>query len=264
MRKCPNGHDVGDDVKYCPQCGAEIQEKVAEDIRFCKKCGQERKGAEKFCSHCGTPFCGNPIVNSDSSNAAGETAHGSSSNKVLMYLLIIVPILLIGGYFVNNHIQEEKRLEKARIEENERSAEEERKRIEEENKPANRFYNFAKTNEYVWEGEGPWGKYYPWISGGRGLLFFYPFNKSSGRVSFVRYGDGILYYNSGTGVYNVNDESLSFIIKAGNFKRNVDISFSMRIENEGNSVKLILWEERSKLEQRYNQIRKPISDPFNK
>ena len=128
MRKCPNGHDVSDDVKYCPKCGAEIQEKVAEDIRFCKKCGQERKGAEKFCSHCGTPFYGNPIVNSDSSNAAGETAHGSSSNKVLMYLLIIVPILLIGGYFVNNHIQEEKRLEKARIEENERAAEEERRK----------------------------------------------------------------------------------------------------------------------------------------
>lgn len=46
MRKCPNGHDVSDDVKYCPKCGAEIQENVAEDIRFCKKCGQERKGAE--------------------------------------------------------------------------------------------------------------------------------------------------------------------------------------------------------------------------
>ena len=132
MRKCPNGHDVSDDVKYCPKCGAEIQENVAEDIRFCKKCGQERKGADKFCSHCGTPFYGDPFINPDSSNAVGEIAHGSSSNKVLMYLLIIVPILLIGGYFVNNHIQEEKRLEKARIEENERAAEEERKRMAED------------------------------------------------------------------------------------------------------------------------------------
>ena len=132
MRKCPNGHDVSDDVKYCPKCGAEIQENVAEDIRFCKKCGQERKGAEKFCSHCGTPFYGDPVINPDSSNAIGEIAHGSSSNKILMLLLIIVPIILIGGYFVNNHIQEEKRLEKARIEENERAAEEERKRMAED------------------------------------------------------------------------------------------------------------------------------------
>lgn len=173
MRNCPNGHEVSDDLKFCPQCGAEIQEKIAKDVRFCKKCGNERKGVEKFCSHCGTPFNGDSSqISVFSSTATKEIIQGYSINKKTLYLLILVPVILLLGYFVNNHIQEEKRLEKERIEANERAAEEERKRIEEENKPANKFYNIAKTNEYVWEGEGPWSKYYPWISGGRGILFF--------------------------------------------------------------------------------------------
>jgi len=43
MKKCPNGHEVSGDVKFCPQCGAEMLEDVAEDVRFCKKCGNERR-----------------------------------------------------------------------------------------------------------------------------------------------------------------------------------------------------------------------------
>lgn len=130
MKICPNGHEVSDVAKFCPKCGAEIQESVAEEVRFCKKCGNERKGTEKFCSHCGNPFNGDSIINSDNSNEGG-IIHSFSSNKKTRYLLIIVPILLFGVFFINNHIQEQKRLEKARLEENERVAEE-RKRVAEE------------------------------------------------------------------------------------------------------------------------------------
>ena len=28
MRRCPNGHAVPDDVKYCPTCGSEIKEQA--------------------------------------------------------------------------------------------------------------------------------------------------------------------------------------------------------------------------------------------
>ena len=50
--KCPNGHEVNDNVKYCSTCGAEI----VSVNKFCTKCGSERKGTEKFCSQCGTPI----------------------------------------------------------------------------------------------------------------------------------------------------------------------------------------------------------------
>lgn len=42
--KCPNGHVVADNVKYCPTCGAEI----ISGNKFCTKCGSERKGAENM------------------------------------------------------------------------------------------------------------------------------------------------------------------------------------------------------------------------
>ena len=49
MKKCPNGHEVSDNVKFCPTCGANV---VSEKI-YCTKCGSERKGTEKYCPNCG-------------------------------------------------------------------------------------------------------------------------------------------------------------------------------------------------------------------
>jgi uncharacterized membrane protein YvbJ len=51
MRKCPNGHDVGDDVKYCPQCGNPLN----DGITICSKCGAEFSNKAKFCPKCGNP-----------------------------------------------------------------------------------------------------------------------------------------------------------------------------------------------------------------
>lgn len=52
-RICPNGHRVGDDMRFCPICGAEI---TIDGIRFCPNCGQERQSMDRFCTNCGLSF----------------------------------------------------------------------------------------------------------------------------------------------------------------------------------------------------------------
>ena len=91
MRRCPNGHEVADNVKFCPTCGAEI----ISGNKFCTKCGSERKGTEKFCSQCGTPF------DSVSSNnhAVFNNEKNSSFKKYLPYILGVLVLLGIIGYF---------------------------------------------------------------------------------------------------------------------------------------------------------------------
>lgn len=59
MKKCPNGHEVSDEVKFCPICGAEVVEKRA---KFCPQCGTERKENQKFCPQCGAAFEASRIV----------------------------------------------------------------------------------------------------------------------------------------------------------------------------------------------------------
>ena len=91
MKQCPNGHEVNDNVKYCPTCGAEIK----SENKYCAKCGSERKGTEKFCSQCGTPF------DSVSSNnhAVFNNEKNSSFKKYLPYILGVLVLLGIIGYF---------------------------------------------------------------------------------------------------------------------------------------------------------------------
>ena len=52
-RKCPNGHSVGDDMKFCPVCGAEL---LVSGMRFCPNCGKERQPNDLFCTNCGFSF----------------------------------------------------------------------------------------------------------------------------------------------------------------------------------------------------------------
>lgn len=95
MKQCPNGHSVGDNVKFCPECGAEI---VDSSAKFCAKCGNERKGNEKFCSQCGTPFDGTPI-------RENESVARRSSKKGIIIASVVALIALLGGaawYFLCN------------------------------------------------------------------------------------------------------------------------------------------------------------------
>lgn len=246
MKKCPNGHEVSDVAKFCPKCGAELHESIAEEVRFCKKCGNERKGAEKFCSHCGTPFYGD-----QTSLDLGEVAHGTSTNKTLIYILILVPIILIGGYFVNNHIQEKNRIEKEKIEENERAAEEERKRIEEENSPTKMLYKIAKNGSWGWRYMFS-KSFSPGFNDSRKnlytqFIFLYPISETTGKLSYlefteISFGD-YCGYQKLTSVYTITDNLLRATLQSFNgyngkfFKTGDNIVF--RIEKAGDKVNLI-------------------------
>lgn len=89
--KCPNGHEVTDNVKYCPTCGAEI----VSGNKFCTKCGSERMGTEKFCSQCGTPFDVEPNIN----HVVLNEGKSSSFKRYLPYILGAFVLLAIVGYF---------------------------------------------------------------------------------------------------------------------------------------------------------------------
>lgn len=95
MRKCPNGHDVSDNVKFCPQCGAEV---VDSNKEFCSNCGKERVDDEKFCSHCGTPFGNVP----NNAPIIVEEEKKGGFKKYLPYVIGVFLLLLIIGYFSSN------------------------------------------------------------------------------------------------------------------------------------------------------------------
>ena len=98
MKKCPNGHEVSDNVKFCPECGAEIKD---NGTKFCAKCGNERKGTEKFCSQCGTPY-GQSLTSNVSEI---EVSQDKSSKKGILIVAVVAIIALLGGaawYFLGN------------------------------------------------------------------------------------------------------------------------------------------------------------------
>lgn len=262
MKECPNGHEVSDTVKFCPQCGAEIQDKLAEEIRFCKKCGHERNGAEKFCSHCGFSFYGEPEYSS--SNI--ESVRNNAFNKKIISLLIVIPLLFVCGYYIYNHVEEEKRFEKERIEENERIAEAERKRIEEENKPDNKFYKLATNSNYVWatsEGSVK-GKNDKDQRTSKIYLYFYPKNKESGDVSVLTWWN---YYSMFIGrgssksqyrVRNGNSIYFKFRNKPSGWSGNIyEYEYVLDIINDGDNVKLVRLDG-----QEYQQEWKNKEDPL--
>lgn len=91
MKICPNGHEVNDDVKYCPTCGAEI----IIGNKFCTKCGSVRKGTEKYCSHCGTPFDGE--LTNERVIFIGEPK--TLFKKYLPYIIGAFALLAIIGFY---------------------------------------------------------------------------------------------------------------------------------------------------------------------
>lgn len=111
----------------------------------------------------------------------------------------------INGYVDKNgnstfDVQDEevKRVVQAKIDEKENERKEaERKRIEEENSPTNRFYNIAKSGYYVWSYtlSKISKNYYKYVNGivldkeERTIcaFFFYPESTSTGRLSYVEF-----------------------------------------------------------------------------
>ncbi|MBR1688554.1 MAG: zinc-ribbon domain-containing protein [Prevotella sp.] len=50
--KCTNCHsEVSESVKFCPECGAKIN-----NIKFCSQCGTRLQPNAKFCLECGAPI----------------------------------------------------------------------------------------------------------------------------------------------------------------------------------------------------------------
>lgn len=95
MKQCPNGHDVSDNMRFCPTCGAEV---VEDGTLFCTKCGNKRKGTEKFCPQCGTPYGEVP-------SPQIVQVHNPKSRKGLVIAVVCLLVLVLGGvawYFLGN------------------------------------------------------------------------------------------------------------------------------------------------------------------
>jgi hypothetical protein len=94
-KMCPNGHEVNDNVRFCPTCGAEVS---LGGSRFCKKCGNERLGTENFCSKCGTPFVGVSTLSTNDITYNGNETNNSFKMKIILPVVIgVVLLAFIGG-----------------------------------------------------------------------------------------------------------------------------------------------------------------------
>ena len=207
MNLCPNGHEVSDNVKFCPECGVEVKDNGA---KYCAKCGNERKGTEKFCSQCGTPYGQSPTSNVSETNVC----QGISSKKGILIAAIVAVIALLGAaawYFLGNrNIKDEevKIIVQAKVDEKrkeeERHAEEERKRIEEEehrrweeeNKGVAKLYKDASERK-----NAPWCVYsfereYRKSSERKQIIYviwLYPSSETSGEAHFVQFHTKFTY-----------------------------------------------------------------------
>ena len=80
--KCPNGHDVNSQVKFCPICGVDLR-----GIKYCTNCGNERNGDGEICPHCGKPF----LIRNHSS----DDIRTKSNNKLIIILSIICVCFIV-------------------------------------------------------------------------------------------------------------------------------------------------------------------------
>ena len=146
--------------------------------------------------------------------------------------------------------------EKARIEE-ERRAEEERKRIEEENQPHNRFFKIAKQGGSAWV-----------IRSSGQMAFFYPKDKSYGKVSFLILNGNDVLMSSGSTTYTISNNHISFNYQTDVWGKTFYMSFTGEIKNDGEKVKIVGQYSGSTvngpIEVTLDQVRPLISDPFKK
>lgn len=98
MAYCSNcGTEISDGAKFCPKCGAELNERVT---KICRNCGNECKGTEKFCSVCGTPFEGEqPLQQITQSTPSYEDINDSPSKmkNIIPIIIVLIALVLIGG-----------------------------------------------------------------------------------------------------------------------------------------------------------------------
>lgn len=141
---------------------------------------------------------------------------------------------------------------------------EERKRIEEENKPYNKFKSLINQNSYVWEAP---------VRGNRvSALYFYPLNDSMGKMSLVLYSNNFKSFSqrwSGNGTYRITENIIECDIEwylflndflDGRGSLDPRMKFLLRIENDGDAVKLIDDEENHDHIQKRIHIENPIKD----
>lgn len=90
MRKCPNGHEVSDEVKFCPTCGAKVED---NGTRFCAKCGTEFKKEDNFCPKCGAP------VNKVLADEKEKPTKRSKKKIIIPVVIFLIMLVAAGGWY---------------------------------------------------------------------------------------------------------------------------------------------------------------------
>ena len=158
---------------------------------------------------------------------------------------------------VNRAVQAKIQEKEEARKEAERRAEEERKRIEEENQPHNRFFKIAKQGGSAWV-----------IRSSGQMAFFYPKDKSYGKVSFLILNGNDVLMSSGSTTYTISNNHISFNYQTDVWGKTFYMSFTGEIKNDGEKVKIVGQYSGSTvngpIEVTLDQVRPLISDPFKK
>ena len=205
-------------------------------MAYCGNCGTKLSDGAQFCPKCGTRV--SPVTNDN----GGKT---SSKKIVIPFVIFLLLAFIGGGYIYQQYKKEEvRKKEEIRIKaEKQKEAEElkkekERRRIEEENKPANKFYSLINQG-FVWESRGV-----NLFKDFHMALYFYPQNKTAGQVCLVGFNNDYTAYSkrvSGVGSYIVSDKivdvNIEYIFSEANWEKSERFMFS--IENSGDFLKAI-------------------------
>ena len=95
MRCTKCGNEIRDGVKFCPQCGGEVEEKR---VKFCTKCGSELHEEAVFCAKCGASI---GTVQKEGVPAR-PTKQNMKHKKIFMIVGIAVVLFLIIGCIILN------------------------------------------------------------------------------------------------------------------------------------------------------------------
>ena len=271
--KC--GTELPENARSCPLCDSE--EPIIYN-RFCEVCGAPMAYDDRFCSTCGTeyvmnnlcPYCGYMIEDGDMfcrncGNKLNESSYYGGERGVgrkpfvhyIAYILgsVVLLVIILGGVYLyrtnfgRNATDNASDSYSAQIAEQNRRVEEERreflrkeeeKRIEEENKPQNKFNSIIETHDYVWESDGCGQEF---RKGERVVMYFYPKTKNSGNFSFVSFSrdyNSWFTYLSGRGTYHfVSDNHITAdwycpMPMRGDPRKEVHLS----LESDGESIRM--------------------------